>query len=223
MQAHGRGVYEPYDREAARLLERGRDEKDARLLDEVCRAFPVARVVPDALLALGSLHESSRRWTEAAHAYKRLLLIAPDDELRPRRSGGWRTCTKREALPVGPGQLPGVAGAVSTIELKEPGGCGDGRRVGRGRAGAAPIRPADRRSSGAPDAGPAGSPLALAGPRRPAAPGDRARTGVAPSLDAGRLFLVEKTGLRLLDPATRLAAVVGRAGSAGRLGRLSRR
>ncbi len=77
---HGRGVYESYDREAARLFERGKEEKDARVLDEVCRAFPVARVVPDALLALGSLYESSRRLTEAAHTYKRLLLVAPDDD-----------------------------------------------------------------------------------------------------------------------------------------------
>ena len=29
-------------------------------------------------------------------------------------------------------------------------------------------------------------------------------TGVVPSLDAGRLFVVEKSGLRLLDPATGL-------------------
>ena len=85
-------------------FERGKEEKDARLLDEVCRAFPVARVVPDALLALGSLHESARRWTEAAHAYKRLLLIAPGRRLAgPRRSGGWRTCTKRGSCSCRPG------------------------------------------------------------------------------------------------------------------------
>ena len=80
---HGREVYESYDREAARLFERGKEEKDARVLDEVCRGFPVARVVPDALLALGSLHESSRRLAEAAHAYKRLLV----DRARRRSPG----------------------------------------------------------------------------------------------------------------------------------------
>ena len=35
--------------------------------------------------------------------------------------------------------------------------------------------------------------------------------GVAPSLDAGRLFLVEKTGLRMLDPTERLSRLVVRA------------
>ena len=76
-------------------FERGKEEKDARLLDEVCRSFPVARVVPDALLALGSLHESARRWTEAAHAYKRLLLIAPDDDRRAQAI--WRLAHVYEA------------------------------------------------------------------------------------------------------------------------------
>ncbi len=76
-------------------FERGKEEKDARLLDEVCRTFPVARVVPDALLALGSLHESSRRWTEAAHTYKRLLLIAPDDDRRAQAI--WRLAHVYEA------------------------------------------------------------------------------------------------------------------------------
>ena len=52
---HGRGVYEAYDREAGRLFERGKAENDPRVLDELCRNFPVARVVPDALLELGSL------------------------------------------------------------------------------------------------------------------------------------------------------------------------
>ena len=82
VQAHGREVYEAYDREAARLLERGQREKDVRVLDEVCRQLPVAQVVPDALVELGSLHESSRRLAEAAHTYKRLLDLAPDDNLR---------------------------------------------------------------------------------------------------------------------------------------------
>src|SRR6476620_10049283 len=39
-------LYAVYDREADRLLERGREEQDPRLLEEVGRSFPVARAVP---------------------------------------------------------------------------------------------------------------------------------------------------------------------------------
>ena len=42
--------------------------------------------------------------------------------------------------------------------------------------------------------------------------------GVAPSLDAGRLFLVEKTGLRLLDPSSGLPRWSCELGAPGRLG-----
>ena len=60
VHAHGRGVYESYDRDAVRLLERGRGEKNAHMLDEVFRAFPVAQAVPDALLS--GHHEKIRAW-----------------------------------------------------------------------------------------------------------------------------------------------------------------
>ena len=46
---HGRAVYASFDQEAARLLERGSKEKDPHVLDLVCRAYPEAIVVPDAL------------------------------------------------------------------------------------------------------------------------------------------------------------------------------
>ena len=82
VSTHGRDVYESFDREAVRLFERGKEEKDPRLLDLVCRTFPVAKIVPDALVALGAHYESSRRWPDAAHAYKRLLSLSRDDEHR---------------------------------------------------------------------------------------------------------------------------------------------
>ena len=57
----GRAVYDQYERRARDLFERGRREQDARLLDEVSRIFPVAEVVPDALLELGKLHQQGGR------------------------------------------------------------------------------------------------------------------------------------------------------------------
>ncbi len=82
VRRHGRESYAAYDRQAAALLERGRKERDPHVLAEVGRDYPVASVVPDALLELGSLHESSGHLAEAAHAYKRLLAEAPDDRRR---------------------------------------------------------------------------------------------------------------------------------------------
>ncbi len=84
----GREVYAPYDREAERLLSRGEKEKNPHLLREVGRSFPVARVAPQALLALGRLCETLGRPSEAAGAYKRLLAIAPTDVLRARALWG---------------------------------------------------------------------------------------------------------------------------------------
>ena len=54
------------------------------MLREVCRDYPVAIVVPDALEELGALYESSGRLAEAAHTYKRLLTLADDDAPGPR-------------------------------------------------------------------------------------------------------------------------------------------
>jgi outer membrane protein assembly factor BamB/tetratricopeptide (TPR) repeat protein len=85
VKEHHRRIYEDYDRQARELFERGRREQDPRLLDEVSRVFPVAEVVPDALLALGEVHQGAGRLGPAAAAYKRLLsLSSPSDEARVR-------------------------------------------------------------------------------------------------------------------------------------------
>ena len=116
----------------------------------------MARVVPDALVALGSLHESARRWTDAAHAYKRLLVIAPDDDRRAQAI--WRLAHVYETRKLF------VSARDSYLELQarfpqvtfhEPGGEANGRRAGGGGAGAAALRPVDGRSSAPSDAGPA--------------------------------------------------------------------
>ena len=84
IRANGREVYADYDRRAGELLTRGLAEKDPRLLEEVGRTYPLAQIAPDALLALGRLGEATGRAQDAAHAYKRLLLAAPDDAGRAR-------------------------------------------------------------------------------------------------------------------------------------------
>jgi len=201
---HGRGVYEPYDRAAARLFERGKKDKDPRALDEVCRAYPQARVVPDALLELGSLYESSRRLTEAAHAYKRLLIVAPDDD--GRAAAIWRLAHVYEARKLF------VAARDSYLDLQA-------------RFPKMQLREGDREATVAElvaaelarapyvqlvDDGPQ-PPLPLPLVRRwhwPAPLGHPTQLlsalGVTPSVEVGRAFLVEKTALRLLDPSTGL-------------------
>ncbi len=145
VDAHGASVYESFDREADRLLERGREEKDVRLLNEVCQAFPVARSVPDALLALGSLHEGARRWTDAAHAYKRLVVVAPDDDRRALAI--WRLAhvyeTRKLFVSARDSYLE-LHGAVSQDQFEgtRTRRRGNGRRTGCVRTRAAHLRPA---------------------------------------------------------------------------------
>ncbi len=202
---HGREVYEPYDRAAAGLFERGKQEKDPRVLDEVCRAYPQARVVPDALLELGSLYESSRRLAEAAHAYKRLLIAAPDDD--GRALAIWRLAHVYEARKLF------VAARDSYLDLQA-------------RFPKVHLREADREATvaelvAAELARPPFVQLLDDGPQPPAplplvrrwhwpAPASQpaqqllSAHGVTPSVEMGRVFLVEKTALRLHDPSTGL-------------------
>jgi len=201
---HGRGVYEPYDRAAARLFERGKKEKDPRVLDEVGRAYPQARVVPDALLELGSLYESSRRLTEAAHTYKRMLLIAPDDDRRA--SAIWRLAHVYEArklLLAARDSYLDLQARFPKMQLRD----GD-RQATVAELVAAELARAPYAQLVADRAQPP-TPLPLF--RRwhwPAPPSHPIQLisalGVTPSVELGRVFLVEKAALRLLDPSTGL-------------------
>jgi len=201
---HGRDVYESYDREAALLYERGKNEKNARVLDEVCRSFPVARVVPDALLALGALYESLGRLTEAAHTYKRLILIAPDDLHRAQAI--WRLAHVYEARKLfvaardsfldlqsrfADVQLPGAGarGTVAELVAAELARSPYVHLVADRPVPPTPVPLVRRWHSQAPIS----QSLRVIGVE-----------GVAPSPDAGRLYLVENTGLRMLDPASGL-------------------
>jgi outer membrane protein assembly factor BamB len=86
VKSKGRAIYEPYDRRARELFERGKRDEDPRLLEQVARSFPVAEVVPDALLTLGQIHQAAGRQTLAAQTFKRLLTTPSSTELARARA-----------------------------------------------------------------------------------------------------------------------------------------
>jgi outer membrane protein assembly factor BamB len=199
---HGRSVYAPFDKEAAALFERGKREKDPRVLDQVCRAYPEARVIADALLELGGLHEQGGRLSDASHTYKRLLSVATDDDRRVLAL--WRLAHVYEARQL----LVSARDSFLELQARFPKKAlvHEGRSAAAGELAAAQLaRPlyasivADRPEPATP------LPLFRRWHWQPR-DGQPVRTliagGVVPSLDSGRVFLVEKTGLRLLDPLT---------------------
>lgn len=96
IKAHGRGIYESEDRRARELFDRGRRDQDAGLIEEVSRNYPVAQVLPEALLELGQVHQAAGRPIQAAHAYKRLMGL--EDAPEPSRALAlWRLAHVYEA------------------------------------------------------------------------------------------------------------------------------
>ncbi|MFO0891044.1 MAG: PQQ-binding-like beta-propeller repeat protein [Isosphaeraceae bacterium] len=176
LKQRGRKLYEEHERRARELFERGRRDRDPRLLEEVSRVYPIAEVVPATLLALGQIHQSSRRPAAAALAYKRLLTLADcSDEARALAlwklgevygSQGYLLSARDVYLQIQarysrlrlPEVPPTPLGDLAAGELNRPG------------AGAARIRGARGRRSGCPwpDAGtarPVGAESAAAGAR----------------------------------------------------------
>lgn len=96
----GREIYERFDREAKELLRRGLAEKDPRLLEDVGRRYPVAKVLPDSLRALARLREEEDRPADAARAYRRLSAIADDDSTRARALWGLARAFESQGLLV---------------------------------------------------------------------------------------------------------------------------
>jgi outer membrane protein assembly factor BamB/tetratricopeptide (TPR) repeat protein len=92
LRERGRALYDPYERQAQALLERGKRTGDPRLLEEVERAYPVSSVVPEALLSLAAILEARKQPAEAARAYKRLLTASTDDASRARALLGLGRC-----------------------------------------------------------------------------------------------------------------------------------
>jgi outer membrane protein assembly factor BamB len=197
LRGHGRALYDEFDRQARALLERGRSENDPRLLEEVGQSYPVARAVPEALLALGSLGESSHRPADAAHAYKRLLARADSDALRARALWGLARAYESQRLWVP------ARDAYNEALVRFPGVVLEGdRSVGSVVGERLAHAPFDRMMS---DRSEPSVPVPLVrhwertleGPARPIA-----AEGVPPSAEAGRIFLAQGTTLRPVDPAT---------------------
>ena len=222
LRQQGRDLYADFDRRRASSSSAGRREKDPRLLEEVGRSYPVARVVPDALLALGRAPRRPAGRRTRARAYKRLL--------------AWR----RDGPGPGPGPLgagPRLRGAEAsgsrpaTPTPRPSPGSPSRHRARRDRAPARPTwSPAGwpaRRSTGWPATAPSRacrSRSADAGTPRPGHSDGRSRgrRGVPPSAEAGRIFLARDEA-PAGRPGTGPPALVGRPGRRRRLGRLPRR
>ena len=208
VRRHGRGVYDVFDRQAEALYRRGKRERDPHVLLEVCRDYPAATVVPDAMEELGSVYEASGRLADAAHAYKRLLVLAADDARRARAI--WSMARVYDARKLYVAARDAYIDLLSRFPKAqlEP---GTGPTVAE--------RVADKLSR------PPYASLVADRPQPPIplpmvrrwhweAPADRAVRamgieGGVPSLEAGRILLSRRDALRLLNPSdgsTRWAA-----------------
>ncbi|HEV3121214.1 MAG TPA: PQQ-binding-like beta-propeller repeat protein, partial [Isosphaeraceae bacterium] len=200
LRQSGRALYGEFDKEADRLLERGRAEKDPRVLEEVGRSYPVAQAVPASLAALGELCEALKRPAESAQAYKRLLAVASTDADRARALVGLAEAYEAQGLwvsareayaqvlnrfpdqRVGADGPEGLAGAIVARRLeREP-----FRRIAADRPDPNLPFPLERRWD-----------KRFESKLRPIA-----AEGVPPSASAGRVFLAERTELKPVDPCT---------------------
>ncbi len=195
----GRELYEEFDRKAAALLAEGRKDRSARLLEEVGRAFPAAKVAPEALLALGEIREADNQPNEAARAFKKLLSLATTDLMKARALVGLGRAYEAQGLLAPARDAYSQAQAkFPALRLDEATGATVGSLVAERLAGDGFARLAgDRDRPRLP------VPLSRvweakwSGMARPIA-----AEGVPPSADAGRVFLVERGSIRPVDPAT---------------------
>lgn len=196
----GRAAYARFDRDARDLLDRARETNDPGLYEAVGRLYPVATVVPEALWELGRLQEAAEHPTAAARAYRQMLLQASSDAWKVRALVRLAAVYEAQGLlisardcylqlmerypkaPLRDDGLTGTAADFAAAALARP--------LMRQLAAASP-RPAVR--------------LPLTRDWHWEAPSRRpfhaiSAEGVPPSLDAGRLFLVEGTVIQPIDP-----------------------
>lgn len=204
LKDHGRAIYAGYDAEARALLGRGEAAADPRQIEEVGRSYPAAEVVPDSLLALGRLHQSHDRPTEAARAYKRLLAGSPTDALRAKALLGLAYAYEsqklwvpaRDAYAQARSRFPGVE-----VETSPSGGGGRLDTLVDRRLGMPPF---DRMTGDRAEPN-LSIPLmrhwgkSLEPPARPLA-----ADGVPPSTEAGRVFVARGSEISPVDSASGL-------------------
>lgn len=203
----GRDLYADYDRDAARLLDRGVRARDPRLIEDVGRSYPAARVVPDAWLALARLREEAGQPGEAARAYKRLLAAAPDDAGRARALWGLGHAYEAQKLWVSARDVYLLASARFADQPIDGAG-GEAGRLGPlvadrlGRDPFARMR-GDQVGPGAP------VPLRRRWDLHPASDiRPIAADGVPPASGVGRIFLAQGRTLRPVDPQAGTSAWV---------------
>jgi outer membrane protein assembly factor BamB/TolA-binding protein len=194
----GRELYAEFDARAEELLDRGQQDKDSHLLEEVGRSFPAARVAPRALLSLARLHEEQGRAVEAASTYKRLAAAAPAGAFHARALYGLARCFDSQKLWI-PARdaYAEVLARYPDVRLDEDDA---GTTLGSLAAGRLAREPFDRLAG---DRTEAALPIPLAqrwhrgwpGPVRPLA-----ASGVPPSAETARIFVAEKSVLHAVEP-----------------------
>ncbi len=197
LRDQGRDAYAEFDRAAESLLSRGVKERDARLLADVGRSYPAAKVVPEAYLELGALYDAERQPQEATRAYRKLLAIDSTAEvIRARAYVGLAKAYEAQKLwqPAREAYLQ----AASRLKSLKGDAAADGLALSV--ANRITREPFDRMTG---ESGEPSSPLPLArkwGRQWPASLRPLAAEGTPPSTDQGRIFLVDGTTLQAIDP-----------------------
>ncbi len=145
---HGRSVYARFDKEAAALFERGKKEKDPLTLDHVCRAYPEARVVPDALLrARRPLRAGPAAIPTRARPTSASRQSQPTTTAAHSPSGGWRTSTRPGSFWSQPGTATSSCSPASPPRPWSDDGSQSPSRRARRRRARPPALCLDRRRS----------------------------------------------------------------------------
>ncbi|WZO96479.1 PQQ-binding-like beta-propeller repeat protein [Isosphaeraceae bacterium EP7] len=193
LAAKGQGLYAEFDARAADLYGRAKATLQARPLEEIASAYPVATVIPDVWLTLAELHDGAGRHGDAARAYKHLLDATHENELKGRALWGLARAYEAQKL-----WIP-ARDALARLSRMP-----DAAFEGKDLAALASLRlqsdPFDRLVSGGGDSEPT-VPLKRTWSRPEQVGQSRllAAEGVPPSSDAARIFLVEGSRLAPIE------------------------
>ncbi len=198
LRDRGRDLYAEFDAAAADLLARGKARQDPRLLEDLGRNYPAAKVVPEATLTLATLYDKLGRPGDAARAYKRLLSGAGDDVTRARALWGLAGSFEAQKLWV-PAREAYLQASARAAELRVDGASDRplstlvSNRLGR--------PPFDRMLG---DRGEPSVPVPLKRrwDRHWSASKLIVADGTPPSLESARIFLAQGGAIRPVDPAS---------------------